>query len=247
MMDTVNKVLSVIVPVYNEKETVSVLLDKLVNKKIPGIDLEIIIIESNSSDGSRSLVLRYEQLSFVKLILESKPCGKGAAVRKGLEVATGEYILIQDADLEYDIDDYDKLLKPLVDGKAKFVLGARAKDRGVFGMRQIDQKPLVSFFINSGHFFFSGLINWLFWQKIYDPFTMYKVFSRDCLEGIKFKCRYFDFDGELLLKLLKKGYKPLEISVSYQARSFADGKKIRVFRDSWLLLRVIILCRLGLC
>lgn len=242
-MNTIHKSLSVIVPAYNEYNTVTKLLDKLVNKKIANVHIEIIIIESNSDDGTRDAVLKYKHLPFVKIILEDNPVGKGAAVRKGLKIATGDYVLIQDADLEYDINDYDKLIQPLIEGKTKFVLGARAMDRGVFKMRQINNKPFTSLFINFGHLFFSSLINLLYMQKLYDPFTMYKVFSRDCIKDINFKCMRFDFDGELLLKLLHKGFVPIEIPVNYEARSFEAGKKIKVIRDSLLLLKVIISCR----
>jgi hypothetical protein len=103
-------------------------------------------------------------------------------------------------------------------------------------MRQFTGQHGLSLFVNFGHWFFTTLINLLFWQRLRDPFTMFKVFRRDCLFGLKFECDRFDFDFELLIKLLRKGYRPMELPVNYRSRSFQEGKKVRMFRDplSWL-------------
>ncbi|MBI1872342.1 MAG: methyltransferase domain-containing protein [Acidobacteria bacterium] len=174
--------LSIIVPVYNEKATVGTLVDSVVNKQISGIEKEIIIVESNSTDGTRDEVMRYEEAAGVAIVLEERPRGKGHAVRTGLLRATGDFVIIQDGDLEYDINDYEK-----------------------------------------------------------DPFTMYKVFRRDCLHGLTLKANRFDFDWELVIKLLRKGYRPLEIPVNYRSRSFKQGKKVSFSRDPltwiWALVR----------
>ena len=238
------KILSVIVPVYNEFNTFLKMMKILLEKKIDNVAIEIIIVESNSTDGTREQALTYRENPRVKLILEDKPLGKGHAVRAGLKIATGDYILIQDADLEYDINDYDKLLTPLISGQCAFVLGSRHDRRNILKMRQLSGKPYLSIFLNFGHCVFTQIINLLYFQKLHDPFTMYKVFRKDCLYGLKFESNRFEFDVELLIKLIRKGYYPVELSVSYKSRSFKEGKKIRIFYDSFFVLKKILELRI---
>jgi SAM-dependent methyltransferase len=229
-------VLSVIVPAYNEAKTFAALMDALLRKDLPGLLMEIIVVESNSADGTRQIALKYQNHPRVKLILEDQPRGKGHAVRAALEAASGDYVLIQDADLEYDLEDYDALLEQLVAGRGAFVLGSRHGGRNVMKMRQFTGQHSLSLFFNLGHRFFTTLINVLFRQRLRDPFTMFKVFRRDCLYGLEFECNRFDFDFELLIKLIRKGYRPIELPVNYRSRSFKEGKKVRMFRDplTWL-------------
>ena len=227
--------LSIIVPVYNEISTVRIALDALLAKKIAGFSIEIIIIESNSMDGTRDVVLCYGDHPRVKLILEEKPRGKGHAVRAGFAQATGDILLIQDADLEYSLDDYESLLAPLTANQTMFVLGSRHGASG-WSIRQFTGHPLQAFLFNAAHWAFTLLINASLGIWLKDPFTMYKVFRRECLDGLTFSCNRFDFDWELLIKLVRKGYKPVEIPVNYRSRSFKEGKKIRMFRDpmTWI-------------
>jgi len=227
--------LTIIVPVFNEAKTFPKMMEMLYEKKIPSVEKEIIIVESNSTDGTREAVLKYKGRSEVKIILEDKPKGKGAAVRKGLAHATGDFVLIQDGDLEYDLDDYDKLLAPLISGEAAFVLGSRHL-KG-WKMRHFETAPFTSFMMNVGHVFFATLLNVLCGVNLKDPFTMYKVFRRDSLDGLTFKANRFDFDFELVIKLLRKGYVPREIPISYKSRSFSEGKKISIVWDplSWIV------------
>ena len=229
-------VLSVIIPAFNEAKTLGVLMEALLRKELPGLRMELILVESNSTDGTREIALKYQNHPGVKVMLEAQPRGKGHAVRAGLSVATGDYVLIQDADLEYDLEDYDALLEQLVAGRGAFVLGSRHGGRNVWKMRQFTGQHGLSLFFNFGHWFFTTLVNLLFWQRLRDPFTMFKVFRRDCLFGLEFECNRFDFDFELLIKLLRKGYRPVELSVNYRSRSFKEGKKVRMFRDplTWL-------------
>jgi glycosyltransferase involved in cell wall biosynthesis len=203
---------------------------------LPDLQTEIVIVESNSTDGTRELVQQFKNHPRVKLILQESARGKGYAVRAGLKAATGDYILIQDADLEYDLEDYDALLEPLVAGRCAFVLGSRHGGRNVWKMRQFTGQRALSLFVNFGHRLFATLINVLFLSRLRDPFTMFKVFRRDCLYGLDFQCDRFDFDFELLIKLMRKGYRPVELPVNYRSRSFSEGKKVRMFRDpvTWL-------------
>jgi glycosyltransferase involved in cell wall biosynthesis len=200
-----------------------------------------VVVESNSTDGTRDLARGYGRHPRVKLLLEDRPRGKGHAVRTGLRHATGDFVLIQDADLEYDLDDYEALLEPLRRGQTCFVLGAR-HGGSTFKIRSFAEQRLLSAFLNAGHWIFTTLVNVLFGLRLNDPFTMFKVFRRDCLAGLTFECDRFDFDYELLIKLVRKGYRPLEIPVNYRSRSFKEGKKVSVFRDPltwlWVLARL---------
>ncbi len=230
-----NGVLSVVVPIYNEAATVRTALDAIVAKEVAGWTLEIILVESNSTDGTRDIVRTYRSHPRVKLILEDKPRGKGHAVRAGLAQATGDVILIQDADLEYDLNDYDILLAPIAAGRQEFVLGSRHGEDG-WAIRKFSDQPVQALVLNLAHWGFTLLINVSLFIWLKDPFTMYKVFRRDCLTGLTFECNRFDFDWELLMKLVRKGHRPIEIPISYQSRSFKQGKKITMFRDplTWL-------------
>ncbi len=228
---------SIIMPAYNEKRTFSKVFELVYAKQLEGLDKEIIVVESNSTDGTRDDVLAVKDLPGVRILLQDRPQGKGYAVRAGLAEATGEYILVQDADLEYDIDDYDLLLEPLVSHRAAFVLGVRhGGDGGGWRMRRFNDQPFVSHALNLGQMFFTGMFNVVYGQSITDPFTMYKVFRRDCIMGLKFEANRFDFDWEITAKLVRRGYRPVEIPVNYVSRSFAEGKKVSLFRDplTWI-------------
>lgn len=227
--------LSIVLPAFNEAPTFVDTFEAVLAKEIPGLDIEIVLIESNSTDGTRELAQRYKDHPRVKLILEDRPRGKGFAVRTGLAAATGDFILIQDADREYDLEDYDTLLEPLIAGRQALVLGSRHSG-SVWKMRQFSGQAGLSGVLNFGHWFFTKLVNVLFGLKLKDPFTMYKVFRRDCLHGLHFECNRFDFDYELLIRMVQKGYSPIEIPVNYRSRSFKQGKKVTMFGDpiSWL-------------
>jgi glycosyltransferase involved in cell wall biosynthesis len=232
---------SVIIPVYNEIATVRAALDVLVAKRITGYDLQLIIIESNSTDGSRDVVLSYRGRPGVNVILEDSPKGKGHAVRAGLAAAKGDIIMIQDADLEYDVNDYEKLLAPIAEGKHAFVLGSRHSGEAGWAIRKFTDQKLHALVLNLAHWTFTFMINVSLGIWLSDPFTMYKVFRRDCITGLTLECNRFDFDWELLIKLVRKGYCPVEIPVSYTSRSFKAGKKVSMVRDPitwmWALLK----------
>lgn len=236
--------LSIIVPAYNEAATFATAFDRLLAHPIPGFDVEYLVVESNSTDGTREIVQRYADRPGVRLLLEDRPRGKGHAVRTGLAAATGDYVLIQDADLEYDLEDYNALLEPLAAHREAFVLGARHGGRA-WKMRQFTGQPVTSMVLNVAHWVFTMLINVTFGVWLRDPFTMYKVFRRDCIHGLEFECNRFDFDWELVIKLIRRGYVPLEIPVNYRSRSFAEGKKVSVLRDPLTWLRALVRFRLA--
>ena len=231
--------LSVIIPVFNEIGTAKQSIDTIVAKEMPNWTIEFIIIESNSTDGTREIVAGYRDNPRVKLIFEDRPRGKGHAVRNGLAQATGEFILIQDADLEYDVNDYEILLAPLAAGRQAFVLGSRHGGGG-WAIRKFEDQPFRALILNLGHWGFTLSINLALGVWLNDPFTMYKVFRRDCLKGLTFECDRFDFDWELLIKLVRSGYRPIEIPISYTSRSFKEGKKVSMFRDPLTWMKALV-------
>jgi glycosyltransferase involved in cell wall biosynthesis/2-polyprenyl-3-methyl-5-hydroxy-6-metoxy-1,4-benzoquinol methylase len=230
---------SIVLPAYNESATLETVLRALLEKDLEPLDKEIVLVESNSTDGTREIALKYQHHPQVRLVLEDHARGKGHAVRTGLAHATGDFILIQDADLEYDFEDYEVLLEPLLHGRQAFVLGSRHGGK-IWKLRSFKGQWGVSKLLNTGHWVFRTLVNVFYGLKLKDPFTMYKVFRRDCLTGLSFECNHFDFDYELLIKLVRNGYTPVEIPVNYRSRSFAEGKKVSLWRDPWTWVRAIV-------
>jgi glycosyltransferase involved in cell wall biosynthesis len=241
--------LSIIIAVYNEAATVDTLLERVWAQPLPDIAKEIVIVESNSADGSREIVAQFQarhigdSAAEIRVILQDGPKGKGNAVRQGLAAASGEIVLIQDADLEYDVADYPDLLRPIIDGRTAFVLGSRHMGPNGWKIRKFAQGGPRAALMNVGGMLFHSLFNVLFGTRLTDPTTMYKVFRADCLDGLTLSCDRFDFDFELLGKLLRSGVRPMEIPVSYRSRGFDEGKKIRIFHDPLTWVTAIFACR----
>jgi hypothetical protein len=235
--------LSIVLPVYNESATCQELIDTVLAKNLIGVEREVVIVESNSTDGSREIVRRYERHPDVRIVYEDRPRGKGYAVRNGLSHSTGDFLLVQDADLEYDIDDYDRLLEPLLTHRRLFILGSRHK--GSWKMRQFDDRGWLGTVFNLGQIFFTWLINMTCGTQMKDPFTMYKVFHRECLYGLRLESNRFDLDWEIVIKFIRKGLIPQEIPVNYVSRSFSEGKKVRPLLDPILWLRALVKFRYG--
>jgi glycosyltransferase involved in cell wall biosynthesis len=234
---------SIIIAVYNEAATVAALLDRVWAQPLPEAAKEIIVIESNSTDGSREIVAEFqarhaaEPAGRIQVIHEPRPMGKGHAIRQGFAAATGDILLIQDADLEYDVTDYPELLKPIIEGRTALVLGSRHMGPDRWQIRKFTQHGLKTAFMNFGGILFHAFFNMVFSTRLTDPTSMYKVFRSDCLNGLNFTSDRFDFDFELLGKLIRAGFRPLEVPVNYKSRGFDEGKKIRIFRDppTWVL------------
>src|SRR5581483_7448865 len=209
-----------------------------------GLEREIILVESNSTYGTREQVAAFATTPGVQILWQDRPQGKGHAVRAGFAQATGDVILIQDADLEYDLNDYDVLLAPIAAGRQEFVLGSRHGEGG-WAIRKFSDQPVQALVLNLAHWGFTLLMNVALGIWLRDPFTMYKVFRRDCLAGLTFECNRFDFDWELLIKLVRKRHRPIEIPISYNSRSCKEGKKISMFRDpvTWLWALVKFRCQ----
>jgi hypothetical protein len=154
-------------------------------------------------------------------------------VRTGLAACTGSIVLIQDADWEYDIDDYDALLEPILQGRTSFVLGSRTLGAGDWKVRRFAHGALAGLLLNVAQVGFAKTFNLLYQQRTSDVNTMFKVFRRSCLATLSLESDGFELDIELVCKLVLSGYAPLEVPVNYVARDFSQGKKIRFWRDAW--------------
>ncbi len=226
---------SVVMAVYNEEKTVCQVVDQLLARRFNDFEIELIIVESQSTDSTREKITSYGSLENVKIIYQDVPRGKGNAIREGFKLASGSILLIQDADDEYSLDDYSSLVLPILNGESDFVLGTR--HRPGEAMRVMVGEPLNSKLLNFGHHFFVRFFNFLYQVNLTDPFTMYKVFKVDCIKGLEFKSNRFDFDWELVGKLVRRNHIPLEIPITYNARGFVQGKKVRFVRDplTWVI------------
>lgn len=227
--------LSVIIPIYNEAATAREFLLKITDKHLKDIEIELVVVESNSTDGTREIVKEFEATSHMKVFWQHQPKGKGNAVRTGLANASGDIVLIQDADMEYSLDDYEKLIAPIVENRADFVLGTR-HTKGSWQMRQFTTGKQVATLFNLAHWGFTALLNISLGTRMTDPFTMFKVFRRSCLDKFTLECNRFDLDWEIVIKLVRAGYKPLEIPVTYKSRDFKEGKKVSIWKDppTWI-------------
>ncbi|HET9038145.1 MAG TPA: glycosyltransferase [Myxococcaceae bacterium] len=223
--------LSIVMPVYNEARYAAEVIDAVLAKPLK-IERELIIVESNSTDGTRAIVQSYQGRPGVRVVLEDRPRGKGHAVRTGLAQVTGTIVLIQDADFEYDIEDYDALLEPLLQHEASFVLGSRSLGLDDWKVRRYDTAPVRGLLLNFAQLVFARTYSALYQQRVTDVNTMFKVFRAECLDGLDLKSNGFELDIELACKLARNGHSPMEVPVNYVARGFAEGKKIRFWRDA---------------
>jgi dolichol-phosphate mannosyltransferase len=215
---------SVIVPVYNEAANIDAILRAV---HASPVTKEIIIVDDGSSDGTREKLQALPPEHDVTVVFHEKNCGKGAAIRTALAFARGEYVLIQDSDLEYDPQDYAALLRPLAERRANVVYGRRP-DRPERGLR---------FFL--GAKLLTHLTNLLYGADIHDEATCYKVFRRSVLAQVRLQCHRFEFCPEVTAKLCRMGEKIEEVNVSYNPRSAGEGKKIR-HSDGWLAIWTLI-------
>ncbi len=223
--------LSIVLPVFNEVRYAAQVIDAVLAKPL-GIEKEVVIVESNSTDGTRDIVRRYEGRPGVRVVYEEGPRGKGHAVRTGLAHVSGTIILIQDADFEYDINDYDALLEPILQHKATFVLGSRSLGLDDWKVRKYDATPIRGLALNFAQVVFARTYDVLYQQRVTDVNTMYKVFRAECLDGLDLESNGFELDIELACKLARNGNSPMEVPVNYVARGFDEGKKIRFWRDA---------------
>ncbi len=217
--------LSVILPVYNEKKTLGLILDRV--RAVP-VRKEIILVDDYSTDGTREM-LQQMDVTDTRVLYHEKNLGKGAALRTGFQHATGDYVIVQDADLEYDPFEYPKLLQPILQGQADVVYGSRFSG---------DHRNM-SLLHRWGNQFLTLMTNMLYQTSITDMETCYKLFKRSTIQGIKIECNRFNFEPEITAKILRRKLKIVEVPISYAGRGFSEGKKI-TWHDGFAALWALI-------
>jgi len=240
------KKLSILIPVYNEQKTIRPILaliqaldvivdvnvlDDGVDRKRVVMEKEIVVVDDGSTDGTRKILREEEARGGIRVIYHEKNLGKGAAVRTAIEHATGDILIIQDADLEYDPRDYPKLLQPILEGKAAVVYGSRflgGPRKSMFFTHMIGNKLLTL------------VTNILYDSILSDMETCFKAFRCDVIKSIPLRARGFEFEPEVTAKVLKRGYRIYEVPISYSGREYSEGKKISWrdgFKALWTLIR----------
>lgn len=220
--------LSVIIPVYNENKTILEIIKKVNDVKID-IEKEIIVVDGHSTNGTIEKLKQAEKMYGIKTIFEDKREGKGAAIRKGLELVTGDIVIIQDADLEVTPDEYPALLKHIISGEYKVVFGSRFMSKAKFRFVSLIANKIILF-----------LTNLLYNAKLTDVLTCYKMFKTEVLKNLKLECKGFDLDVEVALKIIKNRIKIKEVPITYTPRTYGQGKKINWkdgFRSLYILLK----------
>jgi len=211
--------LSIIIPVFNERGTILRILKKVEDVKLKNIKKEIIIVDDFSTDGTREVL---KNLKKYKVFFHKKNRGKGAALRTALKNVTGNIILIQDADLEYDPNDYPKLLQPILSGKTEVVYGSRFKS----SKGHLKERFFAYKVHSIGNFLLTLITNLIFFSKLTDMESCYKVFTKKVKEDMTLKSNGFEIEPEITAKILKNGYAIKEVPINYYSRDFSEGKKI---------------------
>lgn len=220
--------LSIIIPVFNEEKTIGKVIKKVIDTQLP-VNREIIIVNDGSSDNTRNEIEKViKHHGSITLIEHKKNMGKGVAVKTGIVHAGGDYIIIQDADLEYDPHDIKKLLVPILEKKAEVVYGTRLKRLPNFNR---DERTFRFLSHYMGNKVLSLITSVIYGQWLTDMETCYKLFPKKALDGYTIHARGFEFEPEITAKLLKKGYKIYETPISTNPRGYAEGKKLNTVTD----------------
>jgi glycosyltransferase involved in cell wall biosynthesis len=216
--------LTILMPVYNETRTIQEIIKRVWSAPLNGTSKELIIVDDGSTDGTREALLRLPQREKQKVYFHAQNMGKGAALRTALHYATGDVIIVQDADLEYDPNEYAELLRPVLEGRADVVYGSRLTGGKV--------ARAFNFWHYLGNKLLTFITNLLYNATLSDMETCYKVFRADVIKNLQIKTNRFDFEPEITAKILKRRYKLYEMPISYYGRDFSEGKKIS-WRDGF--------------
>ncbi len=221
--------ISIIIPVYNEEKTLRKVINKIIALDL-NTDKEIIIVDDGSEDKTKAILLKLKGKNHkIKIYFHKTNSGKGSAIRTGLKNVKGSIITIQDADLEYDVNNLKELIKPILEEEFDVVYGSR--------FMKENEKGKFLFYL--GNNFLSLVTSILYSQKITDMETCYKLFRKDILKGIKLECMGFEFEPEITSKILRKGHHIKEIPIDYFPRSRSEGKKIKM-KDGLIALMCLI-------
>jgi glycosyltransferase involved in cell wall biosynthesis len=218
-------------PVYNEAKTINEIIRRVEDAPIGDVRKELIIVDDGSKDGTREVLRELSQNSPHRFYFHGQNMGKGAALRTGLHYATGDVILIQDADLEYDPAEFAELIKPILEGRADVVYGSRLTGGKV--------ARAFNFWHYIGNKLLTFVTNVLYNAILSDMETCYKVFRADVIKNIQIKSNRFDFEPEITAKVLKRKYKLYEMPISYYGRDFSEGKKI-TWRDGFAAIWALV-------
>ncbi|MDP3962626.1 MAG: glycosyltransferase family 2 protein [bacterium] len=224
------KKLSIIIPAYNEEKTIDKIVELVKDADIGSLEKEIIVVDNNSKDSTFMVA---SKIHGVKVIKELS-AGKGAAVKRGFREATGDIFLVQDADLEYDPRDYKAVLQPILDGRCELTLGIRMQ-----GRRKDDHHAPLYFLGLLGNYAITWTTNILYLNNAGEYEGCYKAITKKLADSIEVKTNNFDFDNELVCKVLKKGYRTIDVPIHYYPRNYSEGKKIN-WKHGFLILWTII-------
>ncbi len=221
---------SILIPVYNEFRTLREVLERVRKANLPeGCSKEIIVVDDGSTDGTAKTIAEYTREGIIVSLRAASNAGKGAAIRAGIAMASGDIILIQDGDLEYDPADYARIVEPIVNGRAGIV----------YGSRFLGKRVGMAFPNRVANWILTAAANLLYHAGITDEATAYKAFRASILRDLALECRRFEFCPEVTAKVARLGFKIAEVPISYNARGIAEGKKIRA-RDGFAALWTLI-------
>jgi len=224
-----NFLLSVVIPCFNEKEFIGEIVDRV--NSVPIANKEIILVDDNSNDGTKEIIKKEIAQKVTKVIYHDKNMGKGAALRSGFKEVKGDVVIIQDADLEYDPKEYQRLIKPIIEKRADVVYGSRFVGS--------QEHRVLYFWHMIGNKFLTLISNMFTNLNLTDMETCYKVFKKDVLDRISLEEDRFGFDPEITAKIAKLGCSIYEIGISYSGRTYAQGKKIG-WVDGFRVLKAIV-------
>ena len=221
--------LSIVIPCFNEEKTITQIIDKILNKV--NLDKEIIVIDDCSTDKTRSILQNELKNKIDKLILNDQNYGKGYSIKEGVKVAEGEILIIQDADLEYDPGDYNRLIKPIISNVADVVYGSRFVGS--------EEKRILYFWHMVGNKLLTILSNMFTNLNLTDMEVGYKVFKTDIIKNIDLKEKRFGFEPEITAKISKKDLRIYEVGINYYGRKYSEGKKI-TWKDGFSAIKCIL-------
>jgi glycosyltransferase involved in cell wall biosynthesis len=226
--------LSVVIPAYNEEATIAETIERVKAVDLGSVDVEIVVVDDGSKDRTREIL---QTIPGIRVVLQERNGGKGAAVKSGFRAATGDVVLIQDADLEYDPQDYGPLLQPIVDGRVEAVMGSRflLERLKFFGAGR--KSPFFTHYI--GNKLIVAFTNGLYGNSATDYEGCYKAFSRRIVDSIPIEANGFEYDNELICKILRRGYRIAEVPIKYRPRTYEEGKKIK-WQDGVRMLWTIV-------